>query len=187
MGTCNLVIRFSDLQNNREFVQSKGRARAMGSFYVILHNDKPKTDKQLKQFKDTEQFLSDRFQKNEKSIKEHLEVRSVSGDNHQVNCENDKNSSSSLVYHNAPAGFLQRNIRMMDNQNYVRNYVLSPEFEPPESEPCLAILDLTDVTILNENGQRRRLFQTEVRGEERKTREDAFISGRFCVRTTETE
>lgn len=169
VGTCNLVIRFSDLQNNREFVQSKGRARARGSFYVILHDDKRKTNELLDQFHLTEMFLKGRFQKNEQLIKEQIEERSVLPDDHQVTYESKifQMPSGSSVYHNKAAAFLQRYIR----ENGDKNCMVSCEFEPPEEEPCLAKLNLIGVTPLKE----------KVKGEVHKTKKDAFKSGRSIL------
>lgn len=74
-------------------------------------------------------------------------------------------STNSAVYLNEAAAFLQRYIRKKGNNNYMASY----EFDPPESEPCVARLDLIGVTPLKET----------VQGQVQEDRKLAFKSGRF--------
>lgn len=167
VGSCNLVIRFSELKNNREFVQSKGRARARGSFYVILDGDSDRTSRLIDLFQRTEKFLSGRFQQNEKEIRQARS--SVLPDGYEVTTNDEvfRLPNESAVYHNEAAAFLQRYILKKGNQNHTASYEFEPQ-EPAENEPCVAKLNLTGVTPLKE----------EIRGQVYLTKKDAFKSGR---------
>ena len=44
---CNLVVRFDGINNYREYVQSKGRARAQKSQFIVLVEDKRKNEMEL--------------------------------------------------------------------------------------------------------------------------------------------
>ena len=166
MGSCNLVIRFSDLQNNREFVQSKGRARAKGSFFVILHSDPLKTNKLIDKFKGTERFLSQRFKKNEKEIL--LSKGNVLPDNHEVTYEGEifRLPNGSCVFLSEAAAFLQRYIWKKGDKNYIASYAFEPQ-EAEDEEPCVAKLNLTGVTPLKD----------EIKGQVSLGKKDAFKSG----------
>jgi len=61
IGKCNLVIRFSAPKTYREFVQSKGRARAKDSFFVIMHDDVSKIESSISTYKRTEEYLNHKF------------------------------------------------------------------------------------------------------------------------------
>ncbi|KAF1760045.1 hypothetical protein GCK72_008291 [Caenorhabditis remanei] len=59
---CNLVIKFDRPLDMRSYVQSKGRARKMGSRYVVMvdHKDVPSCDSDLKDFQQIEKILLSR-------------------------------------------------------------------------------------------------------------------------------
>lgn len=67
IGKCNLVIRFNEPVTFREFVQSKGRARAKGSYFVLIHDHLKEIEKLIKTFDKTESYLRHKFKESKKS------------------------------------------------------------------------------------------------------------------------
>eukprot|EP00795_Rhopilema_esculentum_P002763 gene2763-983_t len=71
---CNLVVRFDGLQNYREYVQSKGRARAKNSKFVILSRQEEieSTEYQLERMREVEQILIEKSRGRELPTEEEI-------------------------------------------------------------------------------------------------------------------
>jgi ERCC4-related helicase len=52
--TCNLVVRFDRIQTYRSYVQSKGRARARPSSFVIMENAKNRSRSEIEVYREIE-------------------------------------------------------------------------------------------------------------------------------------
>ena len=121
IGKCNLVIRFSEPKTYREFVQSKGRARAKNSHFFIIHDDSIKINKEMKKYDDTEEFLNHRFQL---SSQEKWN-ESVLPDDYKVSSEDDEfihsSTGSKMSLHEA-APFLNRYIIKKGGKNHLSSY-----------------------------------------------------------------
>lgn len=106
IGRLNLVIRFSEAKTYREFVQSKGRARAKDSFFVMLSEDEEKIKSSIKKFDKVEEFLLFKF-KQSKSNRFNVPIIS---DNYEIQHETEhiKTKTGSVMVLHEACPFLTR-------------------------------------------------------------------------------
>lgn len=167
IGNCNLVIRFNQAKNYREFVQSKGRARAKGSYFIMMHEDWGTSENQLEIFNDTEMFLNHCFKK---SKEEEEQNKPIELDYDYVFKAEEQESFESLtgskITLNESAAFLQRYICKKGNNSYVPTYSCK-EIGEDESKLYTFTLSLVGVTPI----------KNEIVGKPYPDQKDAFKSG----------
>lgn len=160
IGKCNLVIRFSEPKTYREFVQSKGRARAKDSFFVILHDEPAKLESSIKIYNRTEEFLIHKFkQSKSKKFKESILPNDYKPPNEEEYVQT-KTGSELRMYEAGP--FIQRYILKRGCKHYEPNFI----FEEITGVGYKCKLNLQGVTPLTD----------EIEGKVYQTKDDAFNS-----------
>lgn len=127
IGACNLVIRFSEPKTYREFVQSKGRARAKDSFFCIMSDQQKDIENRLNNFEHIEKFLNAKFKQ---SKNEDYPIAVPSDHPMQTNEENFFESrNGARIYLHEARRYLEVFIAKKGNRNYHVDYSIE-EIEP---------------------------------------------------------
>lgn len=118
IGTCNLVVRFSEPATYREYVQSKGRARAKDSLCVIMQDEDYYMKGAMENYQQTEKFLKLRFKKDRQLEQSILpdEVKIIEKE------ERFQSKTGSLILINQAGQFITRYIKKKGNNKYIAEY-----------------------------------------------------------------
>ena len=148
IGRCSLVIRFSEPATYREFVQSKGRARAQDSIYVIMQDKEDSSFKNsMDIFKKTEKYLNYKFKKSKQT-----ELReSILPEDYQLTDQDEciRSKTGSLLAINQAGQFIQRYIMHKGNKDFKAEYSFEEINLNDDAEPCYRFkLNLQGVTPL---------------------------------------
>jgi len=70
ISACNLVIAFEPPPNLKSFIQRRGRARAMSSKYILMHEENGKYVKRLADLQIYEQAMEEEYRKEMRELQE---------------------------------------------------------------------------------------------------------------------
>ena len=120
IGSCNLVIRFSEPKTYREFVQSKGRARAKDSHFCIMSNNEQDIENRLYNYEHIEKFLNAKFkQSKNEDYPVGVAVNNLVQPSEEIFFES---KSGARIYPYEARRYLEVYIAKKGNRNYLVDY-----------------------------------------------------------------